>query len=276
MKKLVLFLIITVLISGIFAVNVCAETPYDTYTYSYTGKVQISPAAYAPETRVSDFGEFEILNSPGDIFYDSGRDYIFIADTGKNRVIVTDKDLNPIKEIAEFDNNGVTDSLVAPQGIFVNAKGNLYIADTGNARIIVLDKDFNTLKILPAPSADILPEGFLYTPSAVATDNADNVYVVSKNTNMGIISLDPDGNFEGFFGAQEANVNPITALWKNFMSEEQLERSEANVSVEYSNLTVDEKGFVYVTCSDIDRFKLFSAVQNRDTSSAYAPIKKLN
>ena len=93
---------------------------------------------------------------------------------------------------------------------------------------------------------------------------------------MGIISLDPDGNFEGFFGAQEANVNPITALWKNIMSEEQLERSKSNVSVEYSNLTVDEKGFVYVTCEDIDRYKLYSAVKERSTSSAYAPIKKLN
>ena len=98
MKRLITVLISLIILLGVFALPVSAETPYDTYTYSYSGKVQISPAAYAPETRVSDFGEFEILNSPGDIFYDSGRDYIFIADTGKNRVIVTDKDLNPIKE----------------------------------------------------------------------------------------------------------------------------------------------------------------------------------
>ena len=264
------------LILPMFTLNVTAEAPYDTYTYSYSGDVQISPAAYEPELKTVDFGEAGTLKYPKDILYDKTRDYIFIADTGNNRIIVTDKNFRLLKIISEFDNNGKTETFNAPYGVFVNKKGNLYVADSKNARIVIFDKDFNFLKILPPLSADVLPEGFSYNPTAVATDNADNVYVVSMNTNMGIISLDPDGNFEGFFGAQEANVNPITALWKNIMSEEQLERSKSNVSVEYSNLTVDEKGFVYVTCEDIDRYKLYSAVKERSTSSAYAPIKKLN
>ena len=60
------------------------------------------------------------------------------------------------------------------------------------------------------------------------------------------------------------------------MSEEQLDRSESYVSVEYSNITIDQKGFAYVTCSDIDRYELYNAVNTRSSSSAYAPIKKLN
>ncbi|MBO4467918.1 MAG: hypothetical protein J5766_01320, partial [Clostridia bacterium] len=276
MKKLFLFIVALVLILSSLSVSVSAATSYETYTYTYSGKAQISPAAYTPETKVAEFGEIGILKNPSDIIYDKTRDYIFIADTGNNRVVVTDGNFTVKKVISEFENNGETDSLSEPQGVFVNAKSNLYVADTRNARILVFDKDFSLIKELPALSADILPEGFSYTPTAVVTDNADNVYVVSKNTNMGIISLDPDGNFEGFFGAQEANVNPITAIWKAFMSEEQLDRSESNVSVEYSNLTIDEKGFVYVTCSDIDRYKLYTAVKSRSGSSAYAPIKKLN
>lgn len=276
MKKITLFIVVLVLIISCLSVSVSAATSYDTYTYTYSGKVQISPAAYIPETKIADLGETGILKNPSDIFYDKTRDYIVIADTGNNRVVVTDSDFAVKKVISEFDNNGSKDSLSEPQGVFVNGKSNLYIADTRNARILIFDKEFKLIKELPALSADVLPEGFSYTPTAVVTDNADNVYVVSKNTNMGIISLDPDGNFEGFFGAQEANVNPITAVWKAFMSEEQLDRSESNVSVEYSNLTVDEKGFVYVTCSDIDRYKLYSAVHSRSSESAYAPIKKLN
>lgn len=276
MKKIALFIVAVILILSSLSVSVSAATSYDTYTYTYSGKMQKSPAAYSPETRISDFGDIGILKNPNDIVFDSSRDYIVIADTGNNRVVITDSKLSVVKTVSEFDNNGKKDSLSEPNGVFVNAKGNLYVADTRNGRILVFDKSFNLIKELPPLSADVLPEGFSYSPTAVVTDNADNVYVVSKNTNMGIISLDPDGNFEGFFGAQEANVNPITAVWKNFMSEEQLERSESNVSVEYSNLTVDEKGFVYVTCSDIDRYKLYSAVQSRSSESAYAPIKKLN
>ena len=274
--------IVTVFITLLLTVSVCgviahAEAPYETYTYSYNGKAQISPAAYEPEAEiVVKTGENELLNSPSDIFYDKTSDRIFLADTGNDRVLVTDPQLHVQAALSEFEGEEGTDTLRMPGGVFVNSKGNLYVADTGNARIVIFDKDLNFVKILPTLSTDVLPEGFAYTPTAVATDNADNVYVVSKNTNMGIISMDPDGNFEGFFGAQEANVNPITAMWKNFMSEEQLERSESNVSVEYSNLTIDEKGFVYVTCSDIDRFKLYTQVSSKDAGSAYAPIKKLN
>lgn len=272
MKISIRFLVAFVLIIMIFTVSVSAATPYETYTYSYAGDVQISPSAYNPNIKKSEFGEAGILKSPNDILYDSKRDYIIIADTGNNRIVVTDKDLNVVKIISEFNN----DKFNEPYGVYVNNDGNLYVADTKNSRIVIFDENFEFLNILPPLSADVLPEGFAYTPTSVAVDNADNVYVVSMNTNMGVISLDPVGKFEGFFGAQEVAVNPLETFWRGLMSEEQLDRSESYVSVEYSNITIDEKGFVYVTCSDIDRYELYSAVNSRSSSSAYAPIKKLN
>lgn len=270
--KSIKFLIAFILVICFASVSVSAVTPYDTYTYSYAGDVQISPAAYNPNVKISEFGEAGILKSPNDILYDSKRDYIIIADTGNNRIVVTDKDFNVVKIISEFNN----DTFNEPYGVFVNNDGNLYVADTKNGRIVIFDQNFEFKKILPTLSADVLPEGFAYMPKSVVVDNADNVYVVSMNTNMGVISLDPDGNFEGFFGAQEVSVNPLETLWRSLMSEEQLDRSEAYVSVEYSNITIDEKGFTYVTCSDIDRYELYNAVKSRSSSSAYAPIKKLN
>lgn len=276
MKRYSKFLITFVLVICFATIVVSAETPYDTYTYSYAGNVQISPAAYNPEIKIADFGEAGILKSPNDILYDGKRDYIIIADTGNNRIVVTDKNFKVVKVLSEFQNNGVKETFNEPYGVFVNRDGNLYVADTKNGRIVIFDKNFNFLKVLPTLSADVLPEGFAYNPTSVAVDNANNVYVVSMNTNMGVISLDPDGKFEGFFGAQEVAVNPLETLWRSLMSEEQLDRSEAYVSVEYSNITIDEKGFVYVTCSDIDRYELYNAVNTRSSSSAYAPIKKLN
>lgn len=276
MQKFLKILIVSFLLVILFTVSSFAAAPYDTYTYSYDGNVQISPAAYIPVSKTGEFGEAGALKNPNDILYDKERDLIIIADTGNSRIIVTDKNFSLIKMITEFDNQGVIDTFNEPYGIFLNNDGNLYVADTKNSRILVFDKDFSLIKVLPPISADILPEGFSYNPISVAVDNADNVYVVSMNTNMGVISLDPDGNFEGFFGAQEVSVNPLELVWRTVMSEEQLERSESYVSVEYSNLTIDEKGFVYVTCTDIDRYELYNAVKNRSNSSAYAPVKKLN
>lgn len=276
MKKSIKLLVAFVLVVMIFAISVTAATPYETYTYSYEGNVQISPAAYEPEIKIADFGDAGILKSPNDILYDSKRDLIIIADTGNSRIVITDKNFKVVKIISEFNNNGEVDSLNEPYGVFVNRDSNLYVADTKNSRIVIFDKNFNFLKVLPTLSADVLPEGFAYTPTSVVVDNAENVYVVSMNTNMGVISLAPDGKFEGFFGAQEVAVNPLETFWRSLMSEEQLDRSEAYVSVEYSNITIDQKGFVYVTCSDIDRYELYNAVNTRSSSSAYAPIKKLN
>ena len=272
MKRSIRFLVAFVLITIIFAVSVSAATPYETYTYSYAGDVQISPAAYNPQIKISEFGDAGILKSPNDILYDSKRDLIIIADTGNNRIVVTDKDFNVVKIISEFNN----DKFNEPYGVFVNNDGNLYVADTKNGRIVIFNEKFEFVKILPTLSADVLPEGFTYMPTSVVVDNADNVYVVSMNTNMGVISLDTEGNFEGFFGAQEVAVNPLETFWRSIMSEEQLDRSESYVSVEYSNITIDQKGFAYVTCSDIDRYELYNAVNTRSSSSAYAPIKKLN
>lgn len=272
MKRYFKFFVALICILTIISVNVSAATPYETYTYSYAGDVQISPAAYNPEIKIAEFGEAGILKSPNDILYDTKRDLLIIADTGNNRIVVTDKDFNVIKIISEFNN----DKFNEPYGVFVNNDGNLYVADTKNGRIVIFNENFEFVKILPALSADVLPEGFTYMPISVVVDNADNVYVVSMNTNMGVISLDPEGNFEGFFGAQEVAVNPLETFWRNLMSDEQLDRSESYVSVEYSNITIDEKGFAYVTCSDIDRYELYNAVNTRSSSSAYAPIKKLN
>ena len=272
MKKSIKYIIAFILIICFSAISVSAATPYETYTYSYSGAVQISPAAYNPEIKISEFGDAGILKTPNDIFYDTKRDYIIIADTGNSRIVVTDKDFNIVKIISEFNN----DSFNEPYGVFVNNDGNLYVADTKNGRIVIFNEKFEFVKILPTLSADVLPEGFTYMPTSVAVDNADNIYVVSMNTNMGVISLDPDGNFEGFFGAQEVAVNPLETFWRSLMSDEQLDRSESYVSVEYSNIIIDEKGFAYVTCSDIDRYELYKAVDERSSSSAYAPIKKLN
>ena len=281
MKKVFKILVISLCLIAVFAFSASAAVPYETYTYSQAGNIQISPTAYRPLDKITAFGKDAdgmdiVLNQPGDILFDEFHNYIIIADTSNNRIVITDENFQCVKIISEFGSNGNRETFNSPNGVFVTGDGRLYVADTKNSRIVVFDKDFKFSRILPPISAEVLPEGFSYSPKSVVVDNADNVYVVSMNSNMGVVSLDPNGKFEGFFGAQEVTVNPLEMLYRAIMSEEQLQRSEAYVSVEYSNLTIDKKGFVYVTCADVDRYQLFSAVSSRSKSSAYAPIKKLN
>ncbi len=276
MKKKIFSVIIVAVILMLSAMTVSAEAPYQTYSYSYSGNVQISPTAYSPESRITEFGKAGVLNAPTDVFYDSGKKRILIADSGNNRIVITNEKFETLSIIDKFKNNGKEDSLNAPGGVFVTSEGNLYVADTKNSRIIVFDSNNKFLKELPPIQAKILPEGFSYNPKSIVVDGANNVYVVSEHSNMGVVSLDPDGNFEGFIGAQASSANPLDAIWRSFMTEEQLERTESNVSVEYSNITIDEKGFLYVTCEDIDRYNLYNSVQERSKDATYSPIKKIN
>ncbi len=257
--------------------SICVSAAdYETYNYSYHGKKQVSPTAYECLYEISDFGDAGVLDKPEDMVFDSNRNRLIIADTGKNRIVITNTDYKSVKIISEFQIDGKSSSLNKPMGIYLTKDNYLYVADTENNRIVVFDENYDFYKELPPLDKNILPEGFTYNPKSIAVDSAKNVYVISKNTNMGVVSLDPDGAFVGFIGAQRVSVNALEMVWRSFMSKEQLERSESFVPVEYSNITIDSKGFLYVTCANIDRYDLYSAIWARDKSATYAPIKKIN
>lgn len=276
MRKFIKYLCVILVLVSVFSVGASAAENYETFSYSYEGKLQITPDAYTVDSVISEIKGAGELKEPSDIVYDSSRDIFIIADSGNNRIIVTDGSFNMLRAIGEFSNAGNPDALLNPMGVFVTEDDYLYVADTDNGRIIIFDKDFNFYKELPTISADILPDNFKYNPKSIAVDAANRVYVVSRNTNMGVIALDENGNFEAFIGAQKVSANAIDLLWRAFMTEEQLARTASFVPVEYSNLTIDEKGFIYVTCAQIDRYDLYSYIWSRSTASTYAPIKKIN
>ncbi len=264
-------------LAGACSVLPAAAAAYETYTYSYEGKAQISPNAYIPLYELSAFGEAGALNKPADILADADSGRVFIADKENNRIVVLDEQLDFLQTVDSFVNaDGGQDGFNQPQGVFVADTGELYVADTANARLVVFNSDLTYSRTIDAPPADILPENFKYNPKAVAVDGSGRIYVVSQNSNMGVIALDADGSFEGFLGAQRVTPNMAELFWRMFMTDEQIARTSSFVPVEYSNLTIDDKGFVYVTSAEIDRYSLYSAVWSRSTDSSYAPIKKIN
>lgn len=260
---------VLVLICLFASVNAAAES----YTYSATGKYQHSPDAMEVQSSYTDFGEAGLLNHPVDV--EAVGDKIYIADKGNNRIVILNSDMSLYKVLDSFVNSkGEEEGFNAPQGVFVAPNGDLYVADTMNGRIAVFDKDLNFKKITAQLSEDILPDGFIYQPAAVAVNEAGRMFIISLNTNMGVMMVSAESEFEGFIGAQRVSTDAFELMRRMFMSEEQLERSTSFVPVEYSNITIDEEGFVYVTSSSINSFDLYGAVSSKD--SAYAPIKKLN
>lgn len=275
-NKNIKFIIITLVLISLLFVNVSAAESFETFSYSYDGNLQIMPDAYNTNFVVSEIKDAGSLKEPQDILYDDKSGYLFIADSGNNRIVIADTDFKLVNEISEFNNGGKKDTFLNPMGVFVDDKGYLFVADTNNGRIIIFNEKYEFFKELPTLSADILPENFKYNPKAIAVDRSGRIYVISRNSNMGVVALDSNGNFEAFIGAQKVSVNAAELIWRAFMTEEQLARTTSYVPVEYSNITIDSKGFLYVTCAQIERYDLYSYIWSRSTSSSFAPIKKIN
>ncbi len=272
-----------------------ALVPYSTYTYDVHGDAQKSPHAYTPLTVINSasikqslldgadenvklkysYDKIEGLDSPKDICVDDlGR--VYIANTGKNNIVVLDRNYNLALIIDEFVNNqGVPDKLSSPSGVFVTGS-EIYVADTENARIVIFDKLGNFVDIVPEPSSDVIPDGSIYKPVSVAVDSAGRVYVVSSTTHYGVISLNRDGSFNGFIGPQAVRADFWTRIRRMFQTAEQIASSQKLVPTEYNNLTIDEDGFIYVTISTISEGDVMAAISGRSKEGTYAPVKKLN
>ncbi len=294
LKTLLIVVFLTVVLGSLTA---GAIVPYTTYTYSVYGVIQESPAAYVPLQVIdtasllyslSDEGGASsnaklkygdamntALSSPSDIFVDD-LNHVYISDTGNNRIIVTDEDYNVRLVISSFTNNfGVPDSLNEPRGLFVT-ESEIFVADKANSRIVIFDKLGNFVDIIPEPASEVMPDNSVYSPIAVAVDTAGRIYVVSSTTNYGVLSLNRDGSFNGFVGAQKVTYSAFDYFWRMFQTEKQIAASESYVPTEYNNICIDSDDFIYVTTASIDESNVAAAINSRSKSGDYATVKKLN
>ncbi|MBE6578339.1 MAG: hypothetical protein E7651_00855 [Ruminococcaceae bacterium] len=291
-------LIVTLLVLMLGSITAGANVPYTTYTYGVTNMIQESPAAYVPLTLIDSaslkfslsaeggasdnakikYGEtFGTVNlaSPEDIFVDD-LNHVYISDTGNNRIVVTDEEYNVRLVISSFTNNyGVPDSLNQPHGLFVT-ESEIFVADKGNSRVVVFDKLGNFVTIVPEPASEVMPDNHVYSPVAVAVDSAGRIYVVSSTTNYGVLSLNRDGTFNGFVGAQKVTYSAFDYFWRMFQTAEQIAASEQYVPTEYNNIAIDEDDFVFVTTASIDENSVASAIQGKSKAADYMTVKKLN
>ena len=234
-----------------------AEEPYANYMYDHSGEKKQEPQAYRPQRQIfgSDLhvGNF---SAPQDCCVaEDGT--IYLADTGNDRVVVLNGDLTPKKVITGFDNGGKRETLSQPTGLFVTGDNRLYIADSGSRRVIVLDEAGGLLQAIGRPSDRSLDKASDYIPTKVAVDKYGRIYVVASGVNQGIVELNKDGSFFSFFGAVTVDTSMAQVLRRmfNFTALENLFdyiTTESSIPTEYSNLDIDETGFVFGTVSIID------------------------
>lgn len=234
----------------------------DSYTYNKVSggtKVVASPNTYLPYYIVDSESLNTELNNPSHITSHSGK--LYIVNTGKNNIIVTDEKFNILEIIDSFNNDNKKDLFSSPQGCFITDDGLLYVADTGNHRVVVLDSNLNLVNVISKPESDVLADDFEFKPQKVVVDSSDRVFVVADGVYEGIMQFYADGSFIGFIGSIPVTASPIEILWKKLLSKEQNSKRAQFVPVSYTNLFLDNEGFMYTVCL---------------SSSLSEPIRRLN
>lgn len=224
--------------------------PYDTYNYDYQKNVVPTPAAYIPDEVVySKDLECGKFSAPKDMFI-AENGTIYVADTGNNRIVVLNSDMTLNRIVDAFDNNGTPDGFMGPSGMFCTKEGVLYIADTDNKRVVILDADGKLVDIIQDPQSDVLAADFDFAPLKISVDYAGRVYVIAKNVFQGIMAFDQEHQFMGYFGTINVKITLAQRFWRIFSTKIQREKQMLFIPTEFTNIDIDEAGFVYATNLD--------------------------
>lgn len=252
--------ILCILTAALLPESAAAEPPYMTFSKDGYDRRIPSQAAYYPSTVVGDNIykkkiqngaerlEYSPLKRPQDLFIDR-KDEIYIADTDNNRIVHLNRDGEFLREIT-------AKGMKSPQGVFVASDGTIYVADTGNKRILKLSASGELLAEYGRPESRFIDESFHYEPTNLVVDARGFMYVISNGSYQGIIQLDPEGRFYGFYGTNMTEVSLMDIVRKLFYTEEQLSRQVRTLPSTIRNIHIDEQGFIYtVSATDKEQVK---------------------
>ena len=238
-RKLCALLLLAALIAAQCA-GALASVPYRTFTLGVDGDLVQTQAAYEPVRTMMRFGE-ETLKTPADL--ELGPDgNLYIADDGNKRVLVVTQRGEFVKTV------GSKKTLKSCRDVFVDEALNVYVADENGRCVTVFSPEGELLRTYTKPTnTPLFGDNAAFKPSKLVLDKRGNLYIASTGNTNGIVQLSPvgEGEFLGYYGANQSRVSFITALRRRFMSDDQLSMLADVVPTSVKNLCIDDKGMVY-------------------------------
>ncbi len=190
-----------------------------------------------------------LFNFPEGITIDSASN-LYVADTLNNtiRMITTAGQVSTFAGFAgasgSADGQGTNATFRLPEGLDVDAAGNVYVADTGNntARMITRAGLVTTLAGMPGSAgyADGVSNTALFNgPSGITPDGFGNVFVADDNNNL-IRKITPGGvttTFAGTVGFGSTDATGIAARF-NYPAAIAVDAADNAYVCDYLNFTI--------------------------------------
>ncbi len=233
MKRRLIWLGLLLLI-GWLALNSQARaiSPYTTWAIGPGGAFIPTQDAYTP------LQEIDLpVSSPEEMYY-APDGFLYIADTGNGRILKIDTTFQVVAELGK--------ALVqTPTGVFVDESGMIYIADAGKNTIVILDQRGTLVKEFGRPSEPLFGANRDFLPRKIAVDVRKNLYIVSEGSVDGLVMMNTDGHFIGYFGSNSAEMSLKMIVQRLFLTKEQLDQFVKNEAASPSNVTIDDQSLVY-------------------------------
>ncbi|WP_274365158.1 YIP1 family protein [Paenibacillus thermotolerans] len=265
--KLVMSLLTVVIWLGSFPPSALADAPYKTYTLDHNGRYVRTQDAYFPLQSIEKVGDLE-FKAPSDLHIDAA-DRIYVADTGNKRIVVIQPDGT---QAAAFGQ----DVLNAPTGVYADGRGSIFVADGGAGFVFQFDEQGQLKAKFGRPDSPLYGKNSPFKPMKVTVDKRGNIYIVSEGTTNGVVQLSPYGDFLGYFGSNDSDVNLKIMLQRMLFTKEQRMKLFKNIPPTPVNISIDAKGLIYtVTPGDkgasIKKFNI-SGYNLLDTDMIFDPF----
>ncbi len=222
-----------------------AQLPYSTwYSDLNAGMIRTQPV-YVPDRIVDGNGVERGFSSPSDIFI-AENDHVFIADTGNDRIVELNEKGEYVRSIGQEEGPG---KLTQPEGVFVAPGGTIYAANTGGQSIVLYAPDGSFAREFKKPEATALAADYHFYPTKLVADRRGVMYIVVKDTFLGLLRMSPDGEFTGFFGANKAKLSWLDRVKRALLNEKQLAQEIAKQPNPILNATLADDGFLVTTSS---------------------------
>ncbi len=240
MKKLLLLLTVAAVLA-LTPYQASADSPYTTWAQGPGGWLTMTQDAYSPAAEV----DLPISAAEEMVVMPDGT--LYIADTGNGRIVR----LENFEIVATYGE----DVLEGPTGLFVDEDGVLYVADAKLNKVFIFDADGTLLKEIGRPTEPLFGKNRDFLPRKIAVDARKNLYVISEGSVDGIVQLNTNGNFIGYFGANTASMSFKMIAQRLFLTKEQLDQFVKNEAASPSNIAIDHQSMVYTITAGTDGSK---------------------
>jgi hypothetical protein len=208
------------------------------YIYDAQGYAVPCPDAYAVvRSLVLSASPAGSLDYPQDIAL-GAHGHLLISDQGNARVVEITATGDLVRELRN-------PLLGKPTGLFYDQRdGGVFVADAASNSILHFSAGGALLRVYPPPQSDVLPDNYLYSPTRILVDGRGWLAVIGTGSSGGIIQIDPEGVFRGFFGANPAPTSFLRKLSRLVASAEQKKAQLLQVLQPCTDFTREEDGFI--------------------------------